>query len=260
MSDVSRRSFLAGAAGTAALAGKPMAAQTTGHAPALRVQFTTGSHTVPLNQYAMFDDALFSDLDTWVLPFPHPFTKINDPGGPDVIVMDDWQWANGDVRTVAWPESDQHPFVKYLESGKGVLLLHHAVNTNEQWEWFTHEVSGCITLLDPNSPGKKTESRLKQFPKQTLTPVGDHPILKGVRPFVLPWDEVYPNMILSSRITPLIETDDPDCVNRVVGWIGPYTKSRVVCFEPGHTDLATADPRFLHIVHNMILWAGKKLG
>jgi hypothetical protein len=253
MTELSRRNFLTGAAGAAAaLAATGLPAQTGRPAPVLNVQFTTGSHTVPLAQYEMWEEPLFSDLNVWCRPWPNPFAKISEPGGPDVIVLDDWN-PNG------WPQEDRDAFMKWLDTDKGTLLLHHATNDNEKWDFFVKEVSGCLTLQDITDPKRKVAGRLEQFPKQTLSPVGSHPILKGVEPFVLPWDEIYQNMEFAPGITPLINTSNSDSLSPVVGWIGPYKKGRVVCFEPGHTAEATADPRFQHIVHNMVLWAGKKL-
>src|SRR4051794_14419345 len=42
-----------------------------------------------------------------------------------------------------------------------------------------------------------SEARLKQFPRQILSPVGNHPVVRGIEPFQIPWDETFPNMWLS---------------------------------------------------------------
>lgn len=256
MSNISRRSFLVSAVAATTLSESSSPAQVSqrGRAP-LRVQFTPGGHTVPLQMYAMFEDELFRDLDTMVLPHPNPFRGLSGgPGqpGPDVVVTCDWI-------TGGWPEADRQSMLKYLDSGKGLVVLHHAVGTNnDEWPWFSENITG-VMLWNPGAPGMKTQSRLKQFPRQTLRPVGDHPIVRGIEPFQLPWDETFPNMWLSPKITPLIESDDPDFVQPVVGWVGLHPKGRVVCFEPGHTRFATADPTYRKVVHNMILWCGGSL-
>jgi hypothetical protein len=205
--------------------------------------------------YAMFEEPLFRDLETTVRPHPNAFRDLSGSGGrpgPDVVVTCDWI-------TGGWPEADRPYMLKYLDAGKGLIVLHHAVGTNnDEWPWWSENVTG-VMLWNPGVPGMKTQSRLKQWPRQTLRPVGNHPIVRGIEPFQLPWDETFPNMWLSPKITPLIESDDSDFVQPTVGWVGLHPKGRVVCFEPGHTRYATADPMFRKVIHNMILWAGGRL-
>jgi hypothetical protein len=219
----------------------------------LRVQYTPGGHTVPLHQYEMFDEPAFRDLDTWVLPHPHPFDRINEPNGPDVVVLADYY-------TSGWPEADRPYMEKYLDRGKGLVVLHHAVGDNQQWPWWRESVLGGALLQYP-IPGA-ARSGLKQFPKQTLTPVGDHPIVRGLQPFILPPDELFYDMWFSPQTKVLLRSSDPDLkkVNGgAIAWLGVHPKARVVCFQSGHTDVVNADPRYRRIVHNMILWAGGKL-
>jgi type 1 glutamine amidotransferase len=219
----------------------------------LRVQFTTGGHTAPIPIYAMFDSPEFADFDSVVRPHPHAFDVVTSPDAPDVIVTNDWI-TNG------WPKSDQDLMVKHLEAGRGVVALHHAVGTNgDQWKWWAEQVTGCY-LYNPNVTGMHTPSRLKQFVVQTVTPVGTHPIVKGLTPFEFQWDETFPNMWISPKATVLFRSDDPSFNNPALGWIGPpLPKGRVVCFQPGHTAIVCNDPMYHKIVHRMILWAGGRL-
>ncbi|MGE0405117.1 MAG: ThuA domain-containing protein [Candidatus Korobacteraceae bacterium] len=254
MAELSRRNFLAAAGGAVAAAKLPLAAQSaTAQKPVLRVQYTTGSHTVPLQQYEMFDDPTFRDLDTWVVPHPRAFNKINDPGGPEVIVL-------GDYLTGGWPEEDRPHVQKYLDAGKGLVVLHHAVGDNQTWPWWYEEVLGGA-LIQRELPGKP-RSGLKQWPRQRLSPVGNHPIVRGIQPFTLPFDELFYNMWFSPKAQVLLRSDDPDLkkVNDgAIAWLGVHPKARVVCWQSGHTAEVNSDPRYRHIVHRMILWAGGKL-
>jgi type 1 glutamine amidotransferase len=256
MSGLSRRHFLAttvGVAGAAAIASpRRVLAQTTS-APVLRVQFTTGGHTVPVAAYEMFDDPLFRDLDTWMVPFPHPFNKINDAGGPDVIALMSYI-------TAGYPDEDRAYIQKYLDAGKGLVVLHHAVGENQTWPWWYQDVMGGA-LIQREIP-EMPRSGLRQFPKQMISPTMDHPITRDVKPFILPPDELFYNMWLSPKAKVLFKSDDPAMAtpnNGAIGWLGTHPKARVVCFQCGHTDQVNSDPRYRHVIHNMILWAGKKL-
>jgi type 1 glutamine amidotransferase len=219
----------------------------------MRVQYTTGSHTVPLQQYQMFDDPMFADFDTWILPHPRPFKVINQADGPEVVVL-------GDYMTGGWPEEDRSEMQKYLEAGKGLVVLHHAVGDNQTWPWWYENVVGGA-LLQLELPGKE-RSGLKQFPKQRLTPVGSHPIVRGIEAFDLPRDELFYNMWFSPKAQVLLRSDDPDLkkVNDgAIAWLGVHPKARVVSWQSGHTAFVNSDPRYRKLVHNMILWAGGKL-
>jgi hypothetical protein len=253
VADLSRRDFLAVAAGAAALGGRRFSGQTPQvGAPALRVQYTTGNHANPLTAYATWDTPEFSDFDTWMLPFPHPFAKINNPGGPDVVVLEDWQ-------PLGWTLEDQAPMQKFLETGKGLVVLHHAVGDNNNWPFWYENVTGGL-LNQTKIPGM-LESGLRQFPRQTLTPAMDHAIVRDVKPFTLPPDELFYNMWFSPKIQVLLRTNDPEMANvkGTVAWLGVHPTARVVCFQPGHTDVVNVDPRYRHVVHNMVRWAGGKL-
>lgn len=255
MTDSTRRAFLQSATAAATLLGNLVGNQANAATAPLRVQYTTGSHTVPLQQYAMFDDDLFSDLDTLVRPHPGAFDGLGGTAakpGPDVLVL-------GDYMTTGWPEPDRAHVQKYLDAGKGLVVLHHAVGDNQAWPWWYEEVTGGA-LLQRDLPGK-LRSGLKQFPRQKLTPVGDHPIVRSIQPFTLPQDELFYNMWFSPKIKVLLRSDDPDLanVNGTIAWTGVHPKARVVCFQSGHTDFVNSDPRYRKIVHNMILWAGGRL-
>jgi hypothetical protein len=83
-----------------------------------------------------------------------------------------------------------------------------------------------------------------------------------VKPFVLPPDELFYGMWFGPNTKVLFRSDDPAVTpfnNGAIGWLGVHPKARVVCFQCGHTDQVNSDPRFRHVVHNMILWAGGKL-
>ncbi len=157
MAALSRRHFLGSTAGSALAAAVLPGSTTVGAAqPAarLRVQFATGGHTSPLQMYAMFESALFQDMDTVVLPHPDAFDRVGTPDAPQVIVTNDWI-------TGQWPQKEQDNMRRHVEGGGGVVVLHHAVGSNNGtttipgWKWWNEEVLGCY-LYNPNVPGVKT--------------------------------------------------------------------------------------------------------
>ena len=261
MSKFSRRQFIGSTAASVLLAKTvgSVATAESAEPPAensahrrLRVQFSPGGHTAPLQIYAMFEDPLFADLDSVVRPHPFAMDTVDSADFPDVIVTNDWL-------TTEWPQRDKDHLVKHLGAGRGLVVLHHAVGTNDAWKAWTNDFLGCH-LYDTIDPGMKGQARLKQFPVQVVTPVGDHPIVRGMEPFQLPWDELFPNMWISPNAIPLFKTDDSTSRDLTIGWVGPpLPRGRVCAFQPGHTDFTCQDPNFRTVVHNMILWTGGRL-
>jgi type 1 glutamine amidotransferase len=261
MSEISRRKFIGSTATSLLLAqtvgsvakGELIAAPVRGLADRrLRVQFSPGGHTAPLQIYAMFEDPLFAEFESVVRAHPYAMDTVDDVDYPDIIVTNDWL-------TTEWPQRDKDHITKHLAAGRGLVVLHHAVGTNDAWKTWTDDMLGCH-LYDTIDPGMKTQARLKQFPIQVLTPVGDHPIVRGMEPFQLPWDETFPNMWISPRAIPLFKTDDPSFRDPTIGWVGPpLPKGRVCAFQPGHTDYVCQDPNYRNVVRNMILWTGGRL-
>jgi type 1 glutamine amidotransferase len=218
----------------------------------LRVQYTTGGHTVPIPGYAMFASDLFNDCDVTVFPRPNSFRTLEDPATrPDVLVLYDYI-------TTEWDAGDKATIQKYLDDGKGIVILHHAIAANQHWPWWYREATGG-ELIQLGVPGVK-RSRLKQFPVQRITPVGDHPIVRGLKPFVFPRDEVFVDMWVSPRITPLLKSDDPDLgSNNTIAWVGVHPTGKIAFYQSGHTPWACASPDYQEIVHRMVLWAGGRL-
>jgi type 1 glutamine amidotransferase len=260
MSNISRRNFIGSAIGIAALPESLMSAEAAqkNERPRrsqalLRVQYTTGGHTVPLSSYTMFTDDTFSNFDTIALPHPNAFRNLNGESkvpGPDVLVLYDFQMEG-------YNDTDLRSIRKYVDSGKGLVVLHHALCDNQRVSWWREEITGG-SLIQIGIEGVKF-SRLKQFPVQTIQPVGDHPIVRGLPPFMLPRDEVFVDMWMSPKITPLLQSSDPNLSNKTIAWIGVHPKGRVTCLQPGHTGQVCAHPRYRQMVHNMILWSGGKL-
>jgi type 1 glutamine amidotransferase len=261
MSKITRRSFMGTtAAGVASLGvfkngalAKPVEAPPRAQqgSKMLRVQFTTGGHTVPIPAYAMFASDLFSEFQATVFPRPNSFRPLKeDSTCPDVLVLYDYI-------TTEWDDDDKATIEKYLDAGKGIVILHHAIGANQHWPWWYEEATGG-ELIQLGVPNKK-RSRLKQFPVQTITPVGDHPIVRGLKPFVFSRDEVFVDMWVSPKATPLLKSDDPDLgTNNTIAWVGVHPRGRIVFYQSGHTAVACAHPNFQEIVHRMILWAGGK--
>jgi type 1 glutamine amidotransferase len=301
---VSRRKMLSGAAVAAVGAGfhalraqQPAATQTPvsesaaaalrisqDAAKLLQVQIMIGSG-VDYEFLRLFDS--FNNLNIRVSASPAAYQNLMpDPAAPtggrggfrrritDVIVLFD--------QVYDMPRESQDNVRRYVEAGKGIVVLHNATTDYQRWSfWYRDVVGGAYTIantgmpkqfdgdhdLGPideaiatkpsSSPDKMVAPGVWDFQEYTVRPIGNHPVLSGITPFTIR-DEKYKNMWFSPNIVPVLETDDP-LSDKIVGWIGPNSKARVFATTLGHSADAHAHPSYRRLVHNAILWAGGRL-
>jgi len=210
----------------------------------VRVQITTGGHPYDISFYSVFEGR--DDLAVTVNPHPSAYTR------PlrrfvDVLVLYDLYEVPS--------EKDQQNLRAFLESGGGLVVLHHALADHWQWKWWYEEVVGGRFLMGQD--GEMQRSKAKAPVVLDTRPIAKHAVLDGVGPLRLD-DEGYKGMYLSPGSKVLMETENPDN-DRAVAWIGPWQKSRVVAIQLGHGRGAHRDPGYRQLVYNAIMWtAGKK--
>lgn len=214
-------------------------------ADAVRTLLITGGHDHEVTFYSTFDG--YRDL-TWtpVASSATAFAKdFRDKY--DVLILYDF---SRDL-----DETSKKNLRDFVESGKGVVVVHHALLNYQAWTWWIDEVVGGSYRLAPSPRGPT--STIKADQQMFITPKA-HPITAGIAPFQLT-DETYKRMWIAPGVQPLLTTDNPDS-DPVIAWISPYAKSRVVYIQLGHGRNAFFHPSFRALVHNSILWSAKRLG
>jgi type 1 glutamine amidotransferase len=136
-----------------------------------------------------------------------------------------------------------------------VVVLHHALLDYQDWPWWYQEAVGGSYRLQRE--GEIPSSTVKDREQFFVSPDREHPITARLPPFHLV-DEAYKRMWMSSRVQPLLLTDNPNS-DRVVGWVGPSAGFRVVAIQLGHGPSAFTHPTYRGLVHNAILWAAGRL-
>ena len=210
-------------------------------ADAIRTLLVTGGHDHDVEFYSAFDDA---GIKTVVDPHPAAF------GGDirkraDVLVLYDM------MKTL--DEKRRANLRNFVESGKGVVVLHHAIGDNVDWPWWYEEVVGGRYLFDEVN-GKK--SSFLHDVTETISVVAEHPITKGLGTFRI-LDETYKDLWISPKVKVLLRSDHATS-DGPVAWISPYEKSRVVYIQLGHDRNANLNPNFQRLVRNAIYWAAGK--
>jgi type 1 glutamine amidotransferase len=202
----------------------------------------TGGHDHDADFYSVFDD---SQINAVVDPHPNAF-QGDIRKRYDVVVLYDMLLELDDKRKAN--------LKAFVEGGKGVVALHHAVCGYQNWPWWHDEVLGGRYLYD-EFEGKKS-SYLHDV-DELITPVGDHPIVRGMKPFRI-FDETYKDVWISPKVKPLLKSDHATS-DGTIGWISSYEKSRVVYIQLGHDRNANLNPNYQKLVRNAIQWTAGKL-
>jgi type 1 glutamine amidotransferase len=208
---------------------------------AIRALLITGGHDHDAAFYSLFRD-LKEINELPVDTAANAFKKdIHDKY--DAIIMYDF--------TRELDEVGKRNLRLFVESGKGVVVLHHALLNFQTWSWWSEEVVGGRYRLQREQG--RPSSGVKNGQDFIANPVGTHPVLHGINPFHVT-DEAYNNMYFSDRIKPLLTTDNPASdIN--LAWIGPCRTSRVVAIQLGHGPTIFDHPSYRTLVHNAIVWA-----
>ena len=206
----------------------------------LRVRLVTGGHAHDPEFYAAFTgDPRFS-----VSVEPHPRAYQGGTGRLDVLVLYDMIKAS-DPKTREW-------LTRWVESGKGLVVLHHAICSFEDWEWWGDEVVGARYLNSP-SRGLPPSTFFHDL-DLSIEVAKKHPVTAGVDNFKI-FDETYKGMWYAPNLDVLLTTRHPKG-DGPVGWIGPSKKNRVVVLQGGRDRHAHLNPHWQRLVRNAIVWAG----
>ncbi len=211
----------------------------------VRALVVTGGHDYETSFYAVFegfDDLVWSHAASNAAAF-----KSDIRPRYDVLVLYD---MSSDL-----DESGRRNLRDFAESGKGIVVLHHAIADYQTWTWWYKEVVGGKYLLQ--AEGGMPASTYAHDQDLFVRPVGSHPITSPTGPLHIK-DETYKGKWIGPNNKVLLRTDHPTDDGPIM-WISPYEKSRVVYLELGHDSAAHRNPAFRTLVHNSILWSAGRL-
>jgi type 1 glutamine amidotransferase len=214
-------------------------------ADAVRGLVITGGHDHETSFYSLFDG--YRDLARMPVASSTTAFQTDLRGKYDVLIMYDF---SRDLN-----EAGKKNLREFVESGKGIVVLHHALLNYQDWSWWYEDVVGGSYRLRKN--GTTPSSTYKGDQQIYVTPVGEHAITAALRPFQVV-DETYKHMWISPRVRPLLITDNPNG-DRFLAWIGPCATSRVVAIQLGHGPTVFSHAGYRTLVHNAILWSAGRL-
>jgi type 1 glutamine amidotransferase len=214
-------------------------------AGAVRALLITGGH----DHYTSFYTLFHGHEDLARMPVMSSATAFQSDlrGKFDVLIMYDFS------RDLT--ETGKKNLRDFVASGKGIVVLHHALLNYQAWPWWYEDVVGGSYRL--RREGDIPSSTYKGDQKISVAVAGEHPVTRALGPFEVE-DETYKHMWISRKVRPLLTTDNPNG-DRLLAWVGPCATSRVVAIQLGHGPTVFSHPAYRTLVHNAILWCAGRL-
>jgi hypothetical protein len=211
----------------------------------VRALLITGGHDHEISFYSLFDG--YKDLDRLPVSSSDIAFQSDLRGKYDTLIMYDF---SRDLN-----ETGRKNLRDFVEGGKGIVVLHHALLNYQKWPWWYEDVVGGSYRLQKKEDAPSSSYKGDQ--QISVVPAEKHPIIAALKPFQT-LDETYKNMWFSPRVRPLLMTDNPNS-DRLLAWIGPGAASRVVAIQLGHGPGIFRNPEYRTMVHNAILWSAGRL-
>ena len=212
----------------------------------VRVLVVTSGHSYPPSFYTVLNEM---PGITWQHAASHAEIRKDIVERFDVLLLHDMH------NTIA-PDT-QERLKSFVDAGKGVIQLHHAIVNYTSWPWWWQEVTGGKYFEKATESYKK--SSYEHDVQFAVTPVKGkerHPVVIGVGPMWVD-DETYKDMWHSPRIEVLMETTEPRN-DRPIVYVGPFEKARVLTIQLGHSDSTMRHPAFRRLLRNAVLWTARR--
>ena len=145
----------------------------------------------------------------------------------------------------------------FVESGKGIVVLHHALLNYQKWAWWYQDVVGGSYRLSregdiPSSTVKNDQTIRRDAGGFTFHHVRASPLSRS-------WMKPMGGCGCLLTFRPLLITDNPTS-SHVVAWIGPHGgRLKVVAIQIGHGPPSSATPRIACWCIIPILWAAGRI-
>ena len=172
-----------------------------------------------------------------------------------VVLLSKCDETSGENKT-SWKTPDvQHAFIKYVEKGGGLLVIHTGLVAGEHTEPLDRLIGSRFSFHPQSCP-------------VTVQPIKPHPITTGVELFCED-DEHYRLDIIADDIDIIMasysppqgdESNTEDSYHNTQAWIGAagyvrtQGKGRVCVLTPGHHLPVWHNPQYQKVLENSLRW------
>ncbi len=215
--------------------------------PKLKVLLITGGHGFEQRPFfKVFHDNPEIDLTT----AEHAKTSAtaydrDDLLNFDVVVLYDMPMVIS--------EAQKAKFLSLFDKGVGVVVLHHAVVSFQDWPEYEQIIGGRYPKPPAGQPQVTDVVGYLHDQEVPVTIVAkDHPITAGLKDFTI-HDEIYWGFRVGKDITPLLSTTNEKS-GKPLAWTRQQGRSRLVYLQLGHDHQAWDNPNYPVLVARSIRW------
>ena len=153
-------------------------------------------------------------------------------------------------------EAQKANFLSLFERGTGVVVLHHALVSFQDWPDYERIIGGRYPKPPKGEPQVTDKVGYEHDLDFTLTITdAEHPITAGLKDFSI-HDEIYWGFRVGADVHPLLSTTHPKA-GKLLMWTRTEKKSRVVYLQLGHDHSAYENPSYRELVARSIRWVTK---
>lgn len=154
-------------------------------------------------------------------------------------------------------ESQKARFLSLFDHGIGLLVLHHALVSYQDWPAYERIIGGRYAEEEGKSGVVTAQVGYEHDVEIPVTIVArKHPITAGMKDFTI-HDEIYWGFRVQPDVTPLISTTHSKS-GKPLAWCRAQGKSRVVYLQLGHDHSAYDNPNYRRLVARSIRWVARR--
>ena len=177
----------------------------------------------------------------------------------DVLLLNYRNTAKGAMENTdsVWNDDNKRAFKEAVETGKGLVVYHHASSA------FTGDSDFDREFEKITAGGWRKQGFHGKMHEFTVTVQKDHPITRGIKSFPHGRDELYQNSLIPQGSQVLVTAySDPSKDPKNTGkdepmvWVATYGKGRVCQNALGHDVEAMKSTGFRTLLIRCVEWAG----
>jgi len=144
-------------------------------------------------------------------------------------------------------EKAKENFLKLLDRGVGLVVLHHGLHAYKEWPEF-QKIAGITSFVKDAKDDVNYKIHIED---------PEHPIVKGMKDFAVK-DETYHGNAVDPKVHVILTTDEP-ANTKAIAWVHTYRKSPVCYLQLGHGPSIYGQKEYREVLGNAIRWSAGKL-
>lgn len=222
-----------------------------GAAGKIRVLVVTGGHDFEKEPFfKLFQDN--SEISYEAVEHPNAHARLTPEASSryDVLVLYDmWQPIT---------EEAKHDFLRRLKKGQGLVIVHHAIASYQEWPEYRKVVGARYYLQKTTVDGVEKARSAFKHDMHFRIHVADryHPVTRGVTDFDM-HDETYKWFDVAPDSHPLLTTEEPES-NKVIAWSRTYETARIIYLQSGHDHFAYENLNYQRLLRQAIRWVAHR--